>query len=114
MFQQLFARHHITCVIADARALTLRDGVLYHHDLPVDLVYNRLTDLERLFPAFRSALERLQRLYQEWSAYKARRSNALKRLLVRPPPPEGKDGRSRHELVSGSSMRRRDLSAARR
>jgi hypothetical protein len=51
LFQQLFARHHITCVIADARALTLREGVLYHHDLPVDLVYNRLTDFSLDEPA---------------------------------------------------------------
>jgi cell division protein ZapE len=35
------------------------------------------------------AVERLQRLYEEWTAYKARRSNALKRLLVRPPLPKG-------------------------
>jgi cell division protein ZapE len=28
-------------------------------------------------------------LYEEWTAYKARRSNALKRLLVRPPLPRG-------------------------
>jgi cell division protein ZapE len=31
----------------------------------------------------------LQRLYEEWTAYKARRNNALKRLLVRPPLPKG-------------------------
>jgi cell division protein ZapE len=37
----------------------------------------------------RRAVERLQRLYEEWSAYKARRNSALKRLLVRPPPPKG-------------------------
>ncbi|MEK6245421.1 MAG: cell division protein ZapE [Pseudomonadota bacterium] len=35
------------------------------------------------------AVERLQRLYQEWTEYKAKRSNALKRLLVKPPPPKG-------------------------
>jgi len=35
------------------------------------------------------AVERLQRLYEEWTEYKARRSNALKRLLVKPPPPRG-------------------------
>jgi cell division protein ZapE len=40
-------------------------------------------------PSQRRAVERLQRLYEEWRAYKARRSNALKRLLVRPPPPKG-------------------------
>src|SRR5207244_6558439 len=35
------------------------------------------------------AVERLQQLYEEWSAYKARRSNALKRLLIKPPLPKG-------------------------
>jgi cell division protein ZapE len=35
------------------------------------------------------AVERLQRLYEEWTAYKARRSNALKRLVVKPPIPKG-------------------------
>jgi cell division protein ZapE len=35
------------------------------------------------------AVEHLQRLFEEWTAYKARRSNALKRLLVKPPPPRG-------------------------
>ena len=35
------------------------------------------------------AVERLQRLHEEWSAYKARRDNALKRLLVHPELPKG-------------------------
>ena len=35
------------------------------------------------------AVERLQRLYEEWIDYKAKRSNALKRLLVKPAPPKG-------------------------
>ncbi len=35
------------------------------------------------------AVERLQRLYEEWTAYKARRDNALKRMLVKPPLPRG-------------------------
>ena len=35
------------------------------------------------------AVERLQRLFEEWTAYKARRDTALKRLLVRPPLPKG-------------------------
>ncbi|MEA3193318.1 MAG: cell division protein ZapE [Betaproteobacteria bacterium] len=34
-------------------------------------------------------MERLQQLYEEWIAYKARRSNALKRLLVHPTLPKG-------------------------
>jgi cell division protein ZapE len=36
-----------------------------------------------------AAVLRLQRLYEEWSAYKARRSTALRRLVVRPPLPRG-------------------------
>jgi cell division protein ZapE len=36
-----------------------------------------------------AAVLRLQRLYEEWSAYKARRSSALRRLVVRPPLPHG-------------------------
>jgi len=35
------------------------------------------------------AVERLQRLYEEWSEYKQKRSNALKRLLLKPPLPKG-------------------------
>jgi cell division protein ZapE len=35
------------------------------------------------------AVERLQQLYDEWLAYKARRNTALKRLLVKPPLPKG-------------------------
>ena len=40
-------------------------------------------------PAQWRAVERLQRLYEEWTAYKARRSTALRRVLVRPPLPKG-------------------------
>ena len=35
------------------------------------------------------AVERLQRLSEEWGAYKARRNSALKRLIVKPPLPKG-------------------------
>ncbi|HXM83888.1 MAG TPA: cell division protein ZapE [Burkholderiales bacterium] len=35
------------------------------------------------------AVERLQQLHEEWTAYKARRNNKLKRLLVRPALPKG-------------------------
>jgi cell division protein ZapE len=37
----------------------------------------------------RQAAERLQRLSDEWTEYKSRRSNAVSRLLVRPPIPRG-------------------------
>jgi cell division protein ZapE len=40
-------------------------------------------------PAQWRAVERLQRLYEEWSAYKARRKTALRRLLLKPPLPRG-------------------------
>jgi cell division protein ZapE len=40
-------------------------------------------------PSQRRAVERLQQLYEEWSAYKARRSTALRRLIVKPPLPRG-------------------------
>ena len=40
-------------------------------------------------PSQRRAVERLQQLYEEWSAYKARRDTALKRLLVKPSLPKG-------------------------
>jgi cell division protein ZapE len=40
-------------------------------------------------PAQLQAAARLQRLYEEWVAYKAQRSNAVSRLLVHPPIPRG-------------------------
>jgi cell division protein ZapE len=40
-------------------------------------------------PSQSRAVERLQQLHQEWSAYKARRSSALARLIVKPPLPKG-------------------------
>jgi cell division protein ZapE len=36
-----------------------------------------------------AAVLRLQKLYEEWTAYKRRRSTALRRLVVRPPLPRG-------------------------
>jgi hypothetical protein len=44
LFQQLFRRHGIECVIADARDLRRRAGALTCNDTNIDLVYNRLTD----------------------------------------------------------------------
>ena len=40
-------------------------------------------------PAQLRAVERLQQLYEEWTAYKARRGTALRRLVVHPPLPRG-------------------------
>ena len=44
LFQQLFERHGLRAVITDPAALEWRSGVLWHGDLAIDLVYNRLTD----------------------------------------------------------------------
>lgn len=44
LFQQLFERHGLQAVIADPSELQLRDGVLWHKEQAIDLVYNRLTD----------------------------------------------------------------------
>lgn len=51
LFQQLFQRAGLTAVIADPRELSLRGGVLWHGELAVDLVYNRLTDFALEAPA---------------------------------------------------------------
>ncbi|MBX9793711.1 MAG: hypothetical protein K2Y02_05370 [Burkholderiaceae bacterium] len=51
LFQQLFARHGLHAVIADPAALQWRDGSLWHGDLAIDLVYNRLTDFYLEQPA---------------------------------------------------------------
>jgi cell division protein ZapE len=40
-------------------------------------------------PSQQRAAERLQQLYEEWTAYKRRRNTALKRLVVKPPLPKG-------------------------
>jgi len=40
-------------------------------------------------PSQRRAVQRLQQLHEEWTEYKARRSSALRRLLVKPPLPKG-------------------------
>ena len=40
-------------------------------------------------PSQSRAVERLQQLYEGWSAYKARRNSALRRLVVKPPLPKG-------------------------
>ncbi|MGF6920435.1 cell division protein ZapE [Paraburkholderia sp. 40] len=40
-------------------------------------------------PAQRAAVDRLQRCYEEWVAYKSRRSNALRKLIIHPDLPRG-------------------------
>ncbi|MHB8549634.1 MAG: hypothetical protein ACYDB8_01505, partial [Acidiferrobacterales bacterium] len=44
LFKQMFTRQGLKCVIADPKDLVYRDGALWHQELRVDLVYNRLTD----------------------------------------------------------------------
>jgi hypothetical protein len=44
LFQRLFRRHGLQAVIAGPSEFSLRDGVLWHGDLAIDIVYNRLTD----------------------------------------------------------------------
>ncbi|NNM83391.1 MAG: hypothetical protein HKL98_12435 [Burkholderiales bacterium] len=44
LFRNLFERSGIRAVIAEAKDLEYRAGRLWHGDLPIDLVYNRLTD----------------------------------------------------------------------
>ncbi|MEI8570443.1 hypothetical protein JWZ98_14925 [Methylomonas sp. EFPC1] len=44
LFKQLFEQHKIKTVVCDPRALRYDDGALWHGDLQIDLVYNRLTD----------------------------------------------------------------------
>ncbi len=51
LFKHLFATRGLRAVVADARELELRDGTLFHGDLPIDLVYNRVTDFDLSDPA---------------------------------------------------------------
>ena len=51
LFQQLFERHGLQAVIADQSEFSLREGVLWHGELAIDLVYNRLTDFSLTTPA---------------------------------------------------------------
>jgi len=51
LFQQLFQRHGLQAVIADPAEFSLREGVLWHGELAIDLVYNRLTDFSLDAPA---------------------------------------------------------------
>ena len=51
LFQQLFQRHGLQAVIAGPDEFSLREGVLWHGELAIDLVYNRLTDFSLAAPA---------------------------------------------------------------
>jgi cell division protein ZapE len=77
----------------------MRDSALEHEEL--GLASGERADVISLYKAHLArrgfvsdasqwrAVERLQRLYEEWSAYKARRRSALRRMLVKPPLPKG-------------------------
>lgn len=54
LFKKLFESRGISAVIIDAKDLEYRDGILYHNDLPIDLVYNRLTDFPLELEAHRA------------------------------------------------------------
>jgi hypothetical protein len=51
LFRQLFLRHGIDAVIADPAALRWESGRLWHGNIIIDLVYNRLTDFLLEAPA---------------------------------------------------------------
>ncbi len=51
LFERLFRRSGIDAVVADPKEMTLRADGLWHRDLKVDLVYNRLTDFSLDDPA---------------------------------------------------------------
>ena len=51
MFRELLRRHGVEAVIADPAALSIRGQRLVVDGLPVDLVYNRLTDFALAEPA---------------------------------------------------------------
>lgn len=51
LFQRLFERHGLKAVVADPSELQWRDGQLWHGELAIDLVYNRLTDFYLEQPA---------------------------------------------------------------
>ena len=44
LFKKLFEQHDINAVICDPSELVYKNGKLWHGNLPIDLVYNRLTD----------------------------------------------------------------------
>ncbi|MGR9045588.1 MAG: hypothetical protein ACU83N_09845 [Gammaproteobacteria bacterium] len=44
LFKKLFEQHGLHAVICDPAELIFRDGALWHGDIQIDLVYNRLTD----------------------------------------------------------------------
>jgi len=71
-------------------ALEAGDGQALAKQGPIELYHRALE--RRGFKSDSSqlrAVERLQQLYEEWTAYKAKRSTALRRLVVHPELPRG-------------------------
>lgn len=58
LFQRLFQRHGLTAIVTGPDALEWRNGILWHGETAIDMVYNRLTDFAFATPsseAIRSA-----------------------------------------------------------
>ena len=51
LYRQLFVRHGMEALICDPRELVRKDGRLWRASLPIDFVYNRLTDFALEQPA---------------------------------------------------------------
>ena len=51
LYRHLFVRHGIEVVICDPRELTRKEGRLWNAHLPIDFVYNRLTDFALEHPS---------------------------------------------------------------
>lgn len=51
LFEQLFRRNGIASVVVDPSEMQLRSDGLWHRDLKIDLVYNRLTDFSLSEPS---------------------------------------------------------------
>jgi hypothetical protein len=57
LFKKLFEQNNINAVICDPSELVYKDGALWHKDLRIDLIYNRLTDFGLEAPANKSVRE---------------------------------------------------------
>jgi hypothetical protein len=55
--RQMFMQRGVQAIIADPKDLRLSDGRLWHGDLAIDLVYNRLTDFDLSSPAHQALRE---------------------------------------------------------
>jgi hypothetical protein len=54
LFQKLFERHGINAIICDPSELVYRDDAIWHGDMQINLIYNRLTDFGLEAPAHRA------------------------------------------------------------